>query len=502
MKDELVRLLKASHRLPSPPGVALRILELAKSDEATLEDLAQTLSTDPALAGRILKFVNSPQAGLGRSIASLDQAVSQIGFRGVQLMALSFSLVSSGGQFCPGFEFERFWSRSLACAVASKLLAETAGGLDPNEAFITGLLHRIGQIALACGVPEKYEAVLRATRPAGGTLEELEKQICGATHLEVGAWLLEEWKLPETIWQTLVQSQAPPAPREPGGRMLPATIVRIAEVIASLLADIQEERSGKTDEILQLMNDYFDLGSEAWSELYDNVVREWRAYGQLLSVKAGTDKSFRDLQAEAQDQITMLSVATQMENVGMREENQRLLQQARTDPLTGIANRVSLDERLAGELSRAERTGRPLVLCLIDIDHFKKVNDTHGHQTGDEVLKAVARTLDETIRKMDLAARYGGEEFVVLAPECSLGHASQLAERLRDAIAALELSVGGQGLKVTASVGIAFAHWPDHVKSAEHLFHEADAALYQAKRDGRNCCRFQTRHQRPALHAA
>ena len=155
MKDELVRLLKASNRLPSPPGVALRILELARSDDATLDDLAKTLSTDPALAGRILKYVNSPQAGLGRSITSLDQAVSQIGFRGVQMMALSFSLVSAGnGQVCAGFEFDRFWTRSLACAVANKVLSETAGRLDPNEAFITGLLYHIGQIALACGVPQ------------------------------------------------------------------------------------------------------------------------------------------------------------------------------------------------------------------------------------------------------------------------------------------------------------------------------------------------------------
>ncbi len=493
MKDELVRLLRASSRLPSPPGVALRILELARSDDATLDDLAKTLSTDPALAGRILKFVNSPQAGLGRSITSLDQAVSQIGFRGVQMMALSFSLVSSGnGHVCAGFEFERFWSRSLACAVTNKLLAETAGRLDPNEAFITGLLYHIGQIALACGVPDKYAEVLQSPRAGNVSFEEIERSVLGATHLEVGAWLLEEWKLPESIWQTIQNSITPPPPPTPGARLTPASVLHAADVVASLLVDPKEECPGRVDEVLRLMSDYFELGPEAWSELYDRVVNEWRAYGQLLSVKAGTDKSFRDLQDIAREQIALLSVVTEMENLGIREENQRLLQQSRTDALTGIANRASFNDRLTVELSRAQRTKRPIVLCMIDVDHFKKFNDTHGHQTGDEVLKAVAKILDDTVRKMDMAARYGGEEFAVIAPECNLASASHVADRLRIAIAELSLtSPTGLPLRVTASIGVSYAHWPDHPKSDQEIIREADAALYEAKRNGRNCCRYE-----------
>ncbi len=492
MKEELLRLLQASSRLPSPPGVALRILELARSDDATLEDLANTLSTDPALAGRILKFVNSPQAGLGRSISSLEQAVSQIGFRGVQMMALSFSLVSAGhGQVCANFEFEQFWSRSLACAVASKLLAETAGRLDPNEAFITGLLYHIGQIALACGAPEKYSIVLQAPRPAGCPVEEIEKPILGTTHIEVGAWLLEEWKLPSTIWKAIQKGTDVPPTRTPGARLSAASVLYVADVVASLLVDPKEERPGKVEQVVRLMSEQFELGTESWSALYDTIAAEWRAYGQLLSVKAGTDKSFRDLQEEAREQIAFLSVATELENLGMREQNQRLLQQARTDALTGIANRASFDDRLASELSRAQRTRRPLVVCLIDVDYFKAVNDMHGHQTGDEVLKAVAKSIDNTVRKMDLAARYGGEEFAVIAPECNLASAGHVAERLRSAVEEVIVEVRGQLLHITASVGVAYAYWPDHPSSAQELVARADAALYEAKHGGRNCCRYE-----------
>ena len=489
MKAELLRLLQASNRLPSPPGVALRILELARSDDATLDDLARALSSDPALAGRILKFVNSPQAGLGRSISSLEQAVSQIGFRGVQMMALSFSLVSSGrGQVCAAFAFEAFWSRSLACAVASKVLADTAGRIDPNEAFITGLLYHIGQIALACGAPNQYAAVLEASRTPGGKLDEIERRAFEATHLEVSAWLLQHWKLPESIWQTMVKAQEPQTPPGPMGRISPASLLGVADVVATLLADPKEQRCGKTEEILRLMSEYFDIQAEQWTELYDEIVREWGAYGQLLSVKAGTDLSFRDLQDEAREQITVLSMATQIENLGMREQNQRLLEQSRTDALTGIANRAGFDERLVSDLERAQRNSRPVVLCFIDVDHFKKFNDVHGHQTGDEVLQAVARTLTQTVRKMDYVARYGGEEFAVIAPECDLRSAEQLAERLRAAVAAIRLAGKAGALSVTASVGVAFARWPDHIKNPAELIQEADSCLYQAKRDGRNCC--------------
>src|SRR5262249_22359267 len=161
--EELFTKLKHSKRLPSPPGVALRILELSRSDDASLDDMIQAISSDPALAGRILKFVNSPTAGVGRRISTLDEAVNQLGLRGVTLMALSFSLVSAGRvEVCPSFNLERSWSRSLACAVAARRLATLAGRMDPNEAFIMGLLLHIGQLALASGLPDVYEQVINA----------------------------------------------------------------------------------------------------------------------------------------------------------------------------------------------------------------------------------------------------------------------------------------------------------------------------------------------------
>jgi diguanylate cyclase (GGDEF)-like protein len=492
MSTELFQRLKASNRLPSPPGVALHILELARSDDTSLDDLAKTISTDPALAGRMLKFVNSPSAGFGRQISTLDEAVNQIGLRGVQLMALSFSLVSSGRvEVCPSFDFDQFWSRSLACAVAGKIFAQTAGRLDPNEAFITGLLLHIGQLALACGIPDAYEAVLTEAASRPQDLPAIEREKLGATHIDASTRLLQDWKLPEGIWQTIARRQQPEDTNAAAGRIPASRVLYIADVTATLLCDSKEHRSGKVDEILELVRVNFELEGQAWLELYDQIVRDWKAYGHLLSVKAGTDMSFRDLQDEAREQIAVLSLATQLENQGIKQQNEQLLQRTRIDALTGIANRAAFDERLAAELARAERMQCPVALCLLDIDHFKKFNDTHGHQVGDQVLQAVAKALDDSVRKMDLAARYGGEEFAVIAPECPPDKAVSLAERLRLAVEEIRLESRGETLRVTASIGVAFAFWAGAERTPSELIHSADALLYDAKRAGRNCCRIE-----------
>lgn len=489
MSDELFKRLKSSNRLPSPPGVALRILELSASDDGSLDDIAKVISTDPALAGRLLRFVNSPTAGMARRISTLDEAVNRLGLRGVTLMALSFSLVSSGSEeVCPSFDMEKFWSRSLACAVSAKAFAKIAERIDPNEAFIMGLLLHMGQLALACGAPDLYEGVLQEAAAKPAELLSIEQARLGTTHLVAGARLLEDWKLPEDIWRTILQTRLSPPALTAAGRIPPARILCMADVTASLLCDPLQHCRGAVAEILRLVHESFEMEEASWVEMYDLLVRDWHAYGQMLSVKAGTHKTFRDLQDEAREQMAALSAATELENRGMREQNQQLLQQTRIDALTGVANRTALDERLASELERARRTQRPLVLCMIDIDQFKKFNDSYGHQVGDQVLQTVAKALDDTIRKMDFIARYGGEEFTVIAPECNPSHAASLAERLRQAIADAILEVKGITLKITASVGVGLAQWPDHPKTASELIKAADVQLYAAKRAGRNCC--------------
>ncbi|WP_165248292.1 sensor domain-containing diguanylate cyclase [Paludisphaera soli] len=161
------------------------------------------------------------------------------------------------------------------------------------------------------------------------------------------------------------------------------------------------------------------------------------------------------------------------------EERLRVL--ATTDGLTGVANRVECSRRLAGDLERARRYDSPFSLILFDLDHFKQVNDNHGHDAGDRVLQSCARLVVDSIRRVDVAGRWGGEEFLVLLPHSRLDAAANVAEKIRQAIAQHRFDEVGS---VTASLGVAEFSRQDDSKS---LLRRADEALYRAKARGRNC---------------
>jgi diguanylate cyclase (GGDEF)-like protein len=156
------------------------------------------------------------------------------------------------------------------------------------------------------------------------------------------------------------------------------------------------------------------------------------------------------------------------------------------DALTGLANRRQFEVAIAREIDRVARSGEAALLLVLDIDHFKKVNDTYGHAAGDLVIQAVANALADCVRPMDTVARVGGEEFAVILPNCPPAFGQAVAERIRNKIANQPVAlVGGQALSVTASVGGAFA--PQWVRSSAALWSErADQQLYRAKSEGRN----------------
>jgi len=170
----------------------------------------------------------------------------------------------------------------------------------------------------------------------------------------------------------------------------------------------------------------------------------------------------------------------------LRHNVQLSLEMAITDQLTGLHNRRYMSRHLDTLVQGAGRSSRPLAFLIMDIDYFKTVNDAHGHDIGDEVLREFARRISANIRGIDLACRYGGEEFVVVMPDTDLSFAYTVAERLRKSVEAtmFNISRAPSKLQVTISIGITVSQGVDD--SAEKLLHRADQALYRAKRDGRN----------------
>lgn len=192
---------------------------------------------------------------------------------------------------------------------------------------------------------------------------------------------------------------------------------------------------------------------------------------------AETREPLLELATHFCDQLSLALV-----NIELRE---RLENMAIRDPLTELYNRRFMDEALTRELLLAQRNGTQLSIALMDIDHFKKMNDTYGHQAGDEVLRQVARYMAAAIRRSDFVCRYGGEELMLLLPGCDLVQATAKANEIREGVSQLPLAAGGMQLPaITISIGV--SAYPVHGISSAELLSQADQALYDAKRGGRN----------------
>jgi diguanylate cyclase (GGDEF)-like protein len=631
--------LKATNQLPSPTGVALAILRLAESENASVREIAQVLQSDPALCGRILKIANSAAAGRSRPVTSVRDAVTHLGVRLVRGVALGFSLVSQSGRgaACRGFDYRAFWSGSLATGVAAQAVAYHTGRIAPAEAFTCGLLAQVGRLALASIYPDAYGEVLAAAGRDDAGLRRLERERFATDHNELTAALLADWGLPEVLVEAAEHHERPADPAAPESERVRA-LARLLNVAAQMAAVCIAPDEGRSARVPGLFaaSEVVGIPAAEVVTVCDGVVAEWQEWGRILDVdtravpsfaeladlaregarpesgrgaaprpdeappaeptgggsltvivadddpvelrlltrhlkKAGhvvhaaadgaealrlvlevnpqlviTDrvmpvmdgttlvKALRQTKMGRQFYILMLTGSeedeTQVEAfeagaddymvkpfrpkllaarlracarvIHLQEEvrrdkeelrrcmaelgvaNRKLQQAALTDALTGLYNRRYALDRLDREWAIATRSGQSLACLVIDIDHFKRVNDTHGHDVGDLVLQATAKVLCDSLRPSDVVCRLGGEEFVVIGPGMSMERAAACAERLRAATERNLLEVANGKLRVTLSIGAAVR--TARTQNPAGLLKAADEATYAAKQGGRN----------------
>lgn len=615
--------LKASGLLPSPKGVALAVLELTQRSDASIQALTRLVQSDPAMAGRLLRYANAAHGGSLRHIASLPHAIVFLGLFRVRQIALGFSLIDhyrSGS--CAGFDYLGYWTASLAAGIAAQQVAHRAQ-CPPDESFTCGLLAGIGRLALATVFPEEYGAIL-ASGPDSTALRMAEAAAFGLDHCDLSAELLQDWGLPELFHSAVRYHETPAeAPFAAGSRAQALTAaLHLAGKVGQLLNIDEAQRWQRVPSLYQAAAQ-LGLEDHELPPLVETVAEQWRDWGLelrlpipefqdlqtlmamspapapeggaaalmvlpmrvalavrspallrpladtleamglrvdlaserdaalrllhdtqpdvlLLELPGASDDAVQWLRAlratgggrhahcialipaAAEAEVARLMLAGASDyllhdyseaallarlNTAQRvvalqgavraerastikssgewaRSNRRLLHAALTDALTQLPNRRYGLDRLAQEWSLAGHYASPLSCMMLDIDHFKRINDQHGHDIGDRVLAQLARVVEASCRKNDVVFRFGGEEFCVLCPHTSPADALALGERIAAAVRGQRYGESGRGFAVTISIGVASSG--ASLATAEDLIARADKALYAAKSAGRD----------------
>ena len=491
--------------LPCPPHVAMKVIRISNNPDKGVRDLCEVLELDASLCTSILKIANSTAYSRGRQFDGIMPAVSVMGAKATAAVALGFSLKQSIPSWShpSGLNDKLLWRHSVASAVASRSLAKVAGYHDEQRAFLCGLLSRIGQLVLFTSAPEPYGRVLDES-PTVFPSPQLEQQTIGINHHIVGHHLLENWNLPAAICDVIRYWNQP---KESGldcdGERL-ASIVCASDAVADLLSD--DDKGRGLQRARELALELLGIDATEIERLFADSERELKETLAIFGDSAGSEIDCESILDEGRQQLILMSIglatdlaSAKQSTTQLEAENRSLEASANTDALTGLPNRAALTREADAIWDRYSVSRDPhFTVVMADVDHFKSFNDTHGHKVGDEVLIAVAKTLDKCARGTDLVARYGGEEFTIILNHASYDEAVIAGERFRSAIEQMVVVCDGTALQVTVSFGAACSKdFPD-ANSFENLLELADQALYVAKRDGRNQVSFAGRTDRTA----
>lgn len=492
MTSELEAKLAACSTLPSPPIVATQLLALANEPEIEIQDIVQIISSDPALIGKVLRMANSPFYSHQRQIENISKAILVMGLNATIALALSFSLVKSVKEIkSKGLDYELFWRRAFLAGAASRTLEQVATLEDREELFIASILQDIGMLVLDQIFPGLYgEESLNQTFHSQILAHELDT--LGTDHSEVGAWLLDKWELPERLALAIkcsedvneVSSEDPKAPF--------IRAVSFSSLIADLyLNNFDEACLGK---VVKQGEFWLGLGQEDFGSIFKHMELLIPEAEVLFDIDIRSTLNSEWLMESARDALLHRSLKVfhkkeVLERTTMQLEfnNEQLTESGRRDSLTGLFNRAYLDQFLPETFQKTSEAGKPMSVLFIDLDKFKSINDTYGHDAGDRVLQTAAKALTSHLCSNDVGGRYGGEEFVVVLPETNQAGAEIVAERIVQSFRQGPFEVGlEKPLELTVSIGMATHSHEQSFESVSSLVKSADQAMYAAKSRGRN----------------
>jgi len=492
----------ASNQLPSLPEIAVRIVELARADEPDFPQIIETIKTDAAISGRILKMTNSALFGLRTRVSSVEAAVPLLGARLVRTLVLSFSLAGHRGGRWESYRrwYQQIWRESVVQASTAEALAFRDPTQDSATWFLAGLLQDIGRLAMLSTHSSAYcSAVLQAD--GHRSTVETEVDSFGFTHVDVSVELCRRWNLEPALIDAIASHHLSAdeilASTDETRPSLTAALVVAAQCSDYLEAVVRSPDAdrGDIDRLLTLLFRF--RPDEIVETLSDLDVR----VGELaisLSIDIGESGPLDRILEEAQATLAEIALQSQMDTILAyrqaaaaekklrlaRKESEDVRESAFRDALTGAYNRSFMDSLFDAELSRCRERGSSLGFLFLDLDGFKQLNDTCGHEVGDQALCTVAEVLKSSVRNSDFVIRYGGDEFLVVLIDMNERVLLRIAERIREKVSEARLEAD-ESVRISSSVG-ALIYTPgekDRV-AAKHILKESDRAMYRAKRDG------------------
>ncbi|MBX3444689.1 MAG: GGDEF domain-containing protein [Planctomyces sp.] len=489
------------NRLPSLPTVAVQLLERFSNPDVALAEIVAIVRTDPAITAKLMRAANSALYGVGRPVTDLNRAVSLLGKKTVTSLALCFSLSEeSMGRGHFSALYRGVWLQSVLQAITAEIVARRYDRGREGEYFAIALLADIGRLAMLKSAPQEYAAIVERCGREQLDVEACEDEAFGINHTALSIALLEHWNLPKHFCGAVRQRHAAPVDLlgQPAGEQRRLShAVALATSVGNYFC--HGSRGLSLARTCELAAELYSMTPDQARELLESVQQRVRGSAELFDTDISRLGTPTELMSEAMEQLTNLATAACAgecesrirhelldENGQLKQRVRDLMRRKNLDALTGIINRGHFDELLSDRAAQAAAHNQPLGLLFIDADHFKAINDTHGHPAGDLVLKRLAALLSSDVRPSDVLARYGGEEFVVLVHDPSQELLESLGERLRAAVEHERFDGDRGGLKVTVSIGGAVVEPPHDEDSLPRLLALADSALYAVKDGGRN----------------
>ena len=480
--------------LPSSAAVAMKFVELGQDLDTEPREYANVIGSDPALSAKILGLVNSSWFAVRQNVTSVPQAVNLLGLGTVRTLAISYCMAGIHNSLkLSADESKMFWEASLCKAVAAKCLATELGDRKlRDQAFAAGLFQDLALPVMFAADKERLLEVIGDATIDWRTQLERERSLFGMDHAAFGRVVAEKMQLPELFVDAVafhhdsarldeLMSQDGMAQSVYAASLLPHVLkqwnTQDVEELSAVLA-----RHGHGDAVDA--SAFLASVQQEFNRLYQFFENGEMPEAQLVDLMASASAEAADKTTKLLGHVNEMMQEAAVAGVQMNEVVNTLQDKATKDPLTGVLNREGFSAESGPLLEKAARYKIGVAAVYFDLDEFKIVNDTMGHEIGDAALKRVADCMTEAARRHDLIGRLGGDEFVLVMYDCDESAARSLAQCVVDAVGAQPLSKEDRSITLSISAGVLWTRAIGDEVSIETLVSAADELMYQAKRAG------------------